>query len=208
MNRPAQIAICTLGLVALALAWTPTSAAPLGPLSAATSQALAASPLDRTVVDATEPVADGRPASPDATSADLSIRIVPQKAAGGSQPNVWEPVAQFVEEGTVSLLRPYGPYLTPCWEAPDGAIEGQPECWTTETDTTAVVWRAPDEQGAYTVRLVVSEGTTFVGQEVVLRVGETPDNAEPTETPTPEPTETATPPRTTAGRTATTTTRT
>ncbi|MCB0216578.1 MAG: DUF11 domain-containing protein, partial [Chloroflexi bacterium] len=87
MNRPAQIAICTLGLVALALAWTPTSAAPLGPLSAATSQALAASPLDRTVVDATEPVADGRPASPDATSADLSIRIVPQKAAGGSQPN-------------------------------------------------------------------------------------------------------------------------
>ena len=114
-------------------------------------------------------------------------------AAGGSQPNVWEPVAQFVEEGTVSLLKPYGPYLTPCWEAPDGAIEGQPACWTTETDTTAVVWRAPDEQGAYTVRLVVSEGTTFVGQEVVLRVGETPGDAEPTETATPEPTETATP---------------
>ncbi|MGE3960829.1 MAG: hypothetical protein AB7F65_04020 [Dehalococcoidia bacterium] len=117
--------------------------------------------------------------------------------AGGSHPSVWEPVAQFVEEGTVSLLRPYGPYLTPCWESPEGAIEGQPECWTTETDTTAVVWRAPGETGAYTVRLVVSEGTTFVGQEVVLRVGETPEDEEeateePTETATPEPTVEAT----------------
>ena len=85
-------------------------------------------------------------------------------------------------------MRPYGPYLTPCWQAPEGAIEGQPECWTAETDTTAIVWRAPEENGAYTVRLVVSEGTIFVGQEVALRVGDTPDG-EPTETPTPEPTE-------------------
>ena len=109
-------------------------------------------------------------------------------AAGGSAPDVWQPLAAFVEEGAVSLLRPYGPYLTPCWQAPEGAIEGQPECWTAETDTTAIVWRAPEENGAYTVRLVVSEGTMFVGQEVVLRVGDTPDE-EPTETPTPEPTE-------------------
>lgn len=113
-------------------------------------------------------------------------------SAGGSHPDVWEPVAAFVEEGTVSLLRPYGPYLTPCWEAPDGTIEGQPECWTTETDTTAVVWRAPQETGAYTVRLVVSEGTTFVGQEVVLRVGDTPEEEEPVEEATPEPTPEAT----------------
>lgn len=115
-------------------------------------------------------------------------------AAGGAQPDVWGAVAQFVEEGTVDLLRPFGPYLTPCWASPDGTIEGQPECWTEETDTSAVVWRAPDETGAYTVRLVVSEGTTFVGQEVVLRVGEeAPDEEEePTETATPEPTETAT----------------
>lgn len=117
--------------------------------------------------------------------------VVRNASAGGSHPNVWEPVAAFVEEGTVDLLRPYGPYLTPCWEAPDGTIEGQPECWTTETDTTAVVWRAPEETGAYTVRLVVSEGTTFVGQEVVLRVGDTPEDEEPAEE-TPEPTPEAT----------------
>jgi hypothetical protein len=115
--------------------------------------------------------------------------VIASASAGGGHPDVWEPVAQFVEDGRVTLLRPYGPYLVPCWEAADGQIEGQPECWTVETDTTAVVWRAPEDEGAYTVRLVVSEGTTFVAQEVVLRVGE----AAPTETATPEPTDTATP---------------
>lgn len=119
-------------------------------------------------------------------------------AAGGSHPDIWGPVSQFVEEGTVSLLRPYGPYLTPCWQSPEGTVEGQPDCWTAETDTTAVVWRAPQETGAYTVRLVVSEGSMFVGQEVVLRVGDAPpEDDEETETPaptsTPEPEETAIP---------------
>jgi len=115
-------------------------------------------------------------------------------AAGGSHPDVWQALAAFVEEGSVALLRPYGPYLTPCWQAPDGAIEGQPECWTSETDTTAIVWRAPEQTGAYTVRLVVSEGTMFVGQEVVLRVGTAgADEVEATPEPTPQPIEQATP---------------
>ena len=60
--------------------------------------------------------------------------------------------------------------------------------------TRPVQRAAPEETGAYTVRLVVSEGTTFVGQEVVLRVGDVPadeeaEEPEPTEEPTPEPTE-------------------
>lgn len=115
--------------------------------------------------------------------------VIASASASGGHPDVWEPVAQFVEDGNVTLLRPFGPYLVPCWEAADGQIEGQPACWTVETDTTAVVWRAPQDEGAYTVRLVVSEGTTFVAQEVVLRVGE----AAPEDTPTPAPTETASP---------------
>jgi ABC-type transporter Mla MlaB component len=122
-------------------------------------------------------------------SAGFGGAVIASASASGGHPDIWEPVAQFVEDGNVTLLRPFGPYLAPCWEAADGAIEGQPTCWTVETDTTAVVWRAPQDEGAYTVRLVVSEGTTFVAQEIVLRVGE----GAPTETPTPEPTETATP---------------
>lgn len=105
-------------------------------------------------------------------------------------PDVWQVVGGFVQDGVVRLQRPFGPYLTPCWEAHDGAIEGQPACWTEETDTSAVVWRAPSSEGAYTVRLIVSDGTAFVAQEVVLRVGA---SAPPEPTPTAEPTATATP---------------
>lgn len=124
-----------------------------------------------------------------ASNAGFGGIAVASASADAAHPDVWEPVAQFVEQGAVSLLKPYGPYLTPCWEASDGQVEGQPACWTEEADTTAVVWRAPSTEGAYTVRLVVSDGTTFVAQEVLLRVGEEAPTAEPTEEPTEAPTE-------------------
>ncbi len=108
-------------------------------------------------------------------------------------PDIWEPVAQYLEAGLVSLMRPYGPYLAPCWQAEGGTLEGQPACFEGASAPGTVVWRAPASPGAYTVRLVVSDGVIFVAQEIALRVG---DEATPSPTPTPtattEPAPTAT----------------
>ena len=100
-----------------------------------------------------------------------------------SLPDLWEVVLNYVEDDTVQLLLPYGPYLRPQWAASDGQIEG---------GGGLVVWRAPERTGTYDLTLIVSDGVVFVGQRIAQRVA-TPD---PTATvpvattpaPTPEPT--------------------
>lgn len=138
---------------------------------------------------------------------DLAARLglggvaIEAASDGESLPDIWGPVAEYLDQGVVTLLRPFGPYLVPCWQSEGGALEGQGDCWVTETPPGTVVWRAPAEQGAYTVRLVVSDGDVFVAQEVAFRVGEdvpeptpTPSaTAAPTAEPTPTPTEEPTP---------------
>ncbi|MDP2327531.1 MAG: PT domain-containing protein, partial [Dehalococcoidia bacterium] len=100
--------------------------------------------------------------------------------------DIWEPVAEYLGEGVVTLMRPFGAYLVPCWQAEGGTLEGQGACFTSEAAPGTVVWRAPGEPGAYTIRLVVSDGVMFIAQELALRVG---DEAAPTATPTPSATE-------------------
>ena len=80
-------------------------------------------------------------------------------------PHLWETVIEFVEDGTVALQLPYGPYLQPQWVASDGLIEGS-------GDAGVVVWRAPQRTGSYDITLVVSDGVVFVGQQIALRVSE------------------------------------
>ena len=83
-------------------------------------------------------------------------------------PDLWETVLRFVEDGSLVLELPYGPYLEPQWSISDGLIEGS-------GDRGVIVWRAPERVGTYDVTLVVSDGVVFVGQQIVLRVSdETP----------------------------------
>ncbi len=87
-------------------------------------------------------------------------------------PDIWNTVATFVEEGTVRLELPYGPYLTPRWDSSGGAIEG-------DTSRGVATWRAPDQPGVFDVTLVVSDGVVFVGQQLSLRVTEGGSLTEP-----------------------------
>ena len=80
-------------------------------------------------------------------------------------PRLWDTIIEFVEDGTVGLELPYGPYLQPQWMASDGLIEGS-------GDGGVVVWRAPQRSGTYDITIVVSDGVVFVGQQIALRVSE------------------------------------
>ncbi len=109
---------------------------------------------------------------------------IEQAAADEALPDLWEPLAAYVEEGSTRLELPYGPYLDPSWRVSAGTVEG-------DDGSGAVTWRAPAEPGVYELTLVVSDGVVFVGQQISLRVSaaETAQAAPPP----PEPTPTATP---------------
>lgn len=109
--------------------------------------------------------------------------------------NVWPAVSQLIETGTVGLVRPNGDALAPRWEAPDGG----------KLDAAAgpsVIWRA-EEAGAYTLRMLLSDGDLLFARELEVEVKEKPQERptpfvtfpvhEPTPTPTPTPTPSPTP---------------
>lgn len=119
---------------------------------------------------------------------NLGGLVVDQAKQDDALPDIWGPVLTYVQDGAVKLERPFGPYLAPCWQAVQGAIEGTPACWSADSAPTTANWRAPKETGSYAVRLVVSDGAMFVAQEIALRVG----TGAPTLTPTATPSSTAT----------------
>lgn len=129
---------------------------------------------------------------------ELGGVVVANAQPDDALPDVWEPVMAYLDSGAVNLLRPYGPYLAPCWQAVDGVVEGEAgNCWAGADASGIATWRAPAAPGVYNVRLLVSDGEAFVGRQLALRVtedGEQPDpTPEPTEEPTAEPTSEATP---------------
>ena len=106
-------------------------------------------------------------------------------------PDIWGTVVFYAQDGTVKLERPYGGYLAPCWQTSTGTVEGAPTCWSSESSPATVNWRAPQQQGTYSVRMIISDGVTFVGQDIALRVGT--GGASPTPTPSATPSRTPTP---------------
>ena len=118
--------------------------------------------------------------------------VVDQAKQDDALPDIWGAVVTYAQDGSAKLERPFGPYLAPCWQAVQGAMEGTPACWSADSAPTTANWRAPKETGSYAVRLVVSDGATFVAQEVALRVGTgaptLTTTATPSTTPTPTPT--------------------
>lgn len=97
--------------------------------------------------------------------------VVDQAVADGELTEFGETVTAFVQGAPSRLERPFGPYLAPCWQAMGGGtIEGASECWRQDLAAASAAWRAPRDAGTYTVRLVVSDGVAFVGQERTLQV--------------------------------------
>ncbi len=132
--------------------------------------------------------------------------VVDQAKQDDALPDLWSTALLFAQDGSVKLERPFGPYLAPCWSAAQGTVEGS-KCWSADATPASVNWRAPQQSGTYNVRLVVSDGTTFVGQELGLRVGTATPTPTPTGTATPTPTATARPGGTTPAPTSTPTPR-
>lgn len=97
--------------------------------------------------------------------------VMDQAEAGDGLAEIAEPVTAFVQGTPPVLQRPYGPYLAPCWQAlGGGTIEDASECWKQDLAVPSAAWRAPRDAGSYTVRLVVSDGVAFIGQERTLQV--------------------------------------
>ena len=97
--------------------------------------------------------------------------VVDAAAEDETLPDVWNTVSTFVEEGTVRLELPYGPYLNPRWQSSDGTVEGG--------EDGVIVWRAPERAGAYDITLVVSDGVIFVARQIFLLVTEEEEEPAP-----------------------------
>ena len=89
----------------------------------------------------------------------VAIDNVSQEAGGA---DVWAPIQQLSDTGSLALVRPNGQLFTPVWSASDGALS------TANGATTT--WTAPTQPGSYDIVLVVSDGVIRGGQQVTLDV--------------------------------------
>jgi hypothetical protein len=89
----------------------------------------------------------------------------------GGGADVWTPIQQVSDTGSLTLSRPNGELLTPAWSAADGSIVPQ--------TGDAVTWTAPAAEGTYTVTLIVSDGIVRAGQLVSLDVAAAPSAPAP-----------------------------
>jgi hypothetical protein len=78
--------------------------------------------------------------------------------------DVWTPVQQLSDSGSLTLSKPNGKLFTPAWTASDGTLN------PSEGDGTT--WTAPKKAGAYNVVLIVSDGAVRAGQQISLDVVE------------------------------------
>lgn len=73
--------------------------------------------------------------------------------------NIWSVITQFLESGTVNLVRPNEELLLPVWEVEGGDLTGSGVAgW--------VVWNTPTVPGDYETRLIVSDGDVRVGNQI------------------------------------------
>ena len=119
--------------------------------------------------------------------------VIDAAAKDEALPDLWNGVVSFVEDGTVRLELPYGPYLQPSWRSTEGQVQAAAR-------SGAAVWRAPGRPGVYEITLIVSDGVVFVGQQLSLRVATATPT--PTSASTPTATTSATPTRAPTGTTS------
>jgi hypothetical protein len=83
-------------------------------------------------------------------------------SAQGGGADVWAPIQQVSDTGSLTLSRPNGELLTPAWTTSDGVLAPQ----TGES----VSWTAPAKEGTYNVTVIVSDGVIRAGQNIALDV--------------------------------------
>jgi hypothetical protein len=89
------------------------------------------------------------------------VTIADVSTQGGGA-DVWAPVLQLSDVGSLTLSRPNGELLSPTWSTGEGSLSPQ------VGDTT--VWKAPAAPGTYQVVLIVGDGIVRVGQQVSIDV--------------------------------------
>ena len=102
---------------------------------------------------------------------------------------VVEVVSRWFDTESIQPIEPFGPYLQPCWIVSAGSVS--PECWSTSGGEKPAVWTTPSTPGVYALKLIISDGESFVSNEEILRV-DSASTAIATATPTATATTTAT----------------
>ena len=84
--------------------------------------------------------------------------------------DVWAPIRELADTGTLELAKPNADLFAPIWDAPAGNLSA--------TSGGSVTWTAPNDAGTYDVTLIVSDGVVRAGQRVSLEVVDAPASAE------------------------------
>jgi hypothetical protein len=88
--------------------------------------------------------------------------VIADASQQGGSDDVWAPVRELADSGSITLTRPHGDFFTPVWSAPQGTL--------TATSGGNVTWTAPQEPGTYEITLIVSDGVIRLGQRITLEV--------------------------------------
>jgi spore germination protein YaaH len=97
---------------------------------------------------------------------DLGGVVINDVSAEGGAADVWAPVQELIDNGSVRLSRPNGDLFVPVWSASAGTVS--------PTSGDATTWTTPAEPGTYDLTLVVSDGVARAGQRVPVDVAPAP----------------------------------
>lgn len=84
--------------------------------------------------------------------------------------DVWAPIRELSETGSLTLSKPNADRFAPQWSAAQGTLSA--------TSGDAVTWTAPQEPGSYEIALTVSDGVVRVEQRFSLEVVAAPAPSE------------------------------
>jgi hypothetical protein len=91
--------------------------------------------------------------------------VVTDASVEGGGADVWAPIRELADNGSVSLAKPNGDFFAPSWSATEGAI--------TPALGDAVTWTAADP-GSHEITVVISDGIVRLGQRVAVNVSAPP----------------------------------
>jgi hypothetical protein len=83
--------------------------------------------------------------------------------------DIWAPIRELADTGTLVLSKPNGDLFAPTWSAAAGNLRA--------SSGGSVTWTAPAAPGTYEVTLIVSDGVVRAGQRFSLEVIEPPASA-------------------------------
>jgi hypothetical protein len=91
--------------------------------------------------------------------------VVSDASVEGGGSDVWGPIRELADNGSVTLSKPNGDFFAPSWSSSEGAV--------TPTIGDSVTWTAPGA-GTHQVTVVISDGIVRLGQRVEISVNAPP----------------------------------